>query len=413
VEYAQILKQAWGTAWRYRALWVLGIILALTATSWSVPMWYGGTHDDDDEGRLVYVLPDGSRIVIPGDEGEASDKDGDVILNYRHQADDWPVQQGDTVISYNPPDEFSVAVASTSADGRVRLRTLDIRPRTVSGVVALGIGLILFLLCLFVVSRIARYVAETSLIRLVGEYQETGERRGVWQGLRMGWSRSAWRLFLIGWVVNLVGILAGILLFAAILAPLPLWVQGSEAVIFLLAFVTGSLFFLAIALVVVGSAVLSLVKRLAWRACAMEDLGVLAAIGRAYRVVKSHLKDVALVWVIAWAVRWVWRLALIPVVLGLVGVALLTGSLPALLTGGLTSLVSSGDLPVFLALGVGLPIFVVVFVAPLLLFAGLREVLLSALWTLSYRELRPLESRVVPSRAKGVEPGLKAAPAAP
>jgi hypothetical protein len=418
VEYTQILKQAWHTAWRYRALWILGILLALTATSWSVPVWYGRSKDDSDGGRLVYVLPDDSRIIIPGSDAAGTEpgtggerkEDGDLILNYKGQANGWPVQQGDVVISYAPPDEFSVAVAAADRNGQVDLKTLEIWPGTVGAIIALGIGLIVLLGLLFVVSRIARYVAETALIRMVGEYEETGERRGVWQGLRAGWSRSAWRLFLIDLLVNIVGVLAGILLFTAILAPLPLWVQGSEAVIFTLAFLTGSLFFLAIALLVVGSAALSLFKRIAWRACAVEGLGVFGSIGRAYRVIRGHFKDVGLLWLIALAVRWAWRLALVPIVLGLLGVALLTGSLPALLTGGLASLVSSGDLPVFLALGVGIPVFAVVLLMPLLLLAGLREVFVSALWTLSYRKMRSSEDAATQPAPDRDVPGLESAP---
>jgi hypothetical protein len=390
------LKQAWHTAWHYRALWVLGVVLALTATSWSAPVWYGRSRDDSGEGRLVYVFSDDSRIIIPGDDAggarQKSGDGGDVILNYKHQADDWPLRPGDVVINYAPPDEFSVAVAATDASGRVDLKTLEMWPGSIGAIIALGIGLLTLLFLLLVASRIARYVAETALIRMVGEYQETGERRSVWQGVRMGWSRSAWRLFLISLSVNMVGIVASALLFATILAPLPLWIRGGKAVIFPLAFLTGSLFFLAIALAIVGSAALSVLKRIAWRACAVEDLGVLAAIRQAYAVIKRHLKDAGLVWLISLAVRWGWRLALVPVVLGLVGMALLTGSLPALLIGGLTSLISSGDLPVFLALGVGVSVFVVVLAAPLVILGGLREVFLSAFWTLSYGELHPLES---------------------
>jgi hypothetical protein len=410
MQYTQVLKQAWHTAWRYRALWVLGIILALTTTSLSAPLWYGRHDDRSSGGRLVYVLPNDSRIVIPGGPENKSEGDGDVILNYKHQADDWPFRQGDTVVSYNPPDEFSVAVVSTDRGGDLDLETLEIQPWTVGTALALGIGLISLLALLFVVSRIARYVAETALIRLVDEYQEAGERRGVWQGVKMGWSRSAWRLFLIDLLVDIVGVLASLLLFAVILAPLPLWVRGGEGVIFTFAFLTGSLFFLAIALVIVGSTALSLLKRFARRASALDGLGALAAIGRGYRIVRGHLKDAGLTWLITVAVRWGWRLALVPVVLGLVGVALLAGSLPALLTGGLTSLVTSGDLPVFLALGVGIPIFIVVLVAPLALLGGLREVFLSALWTLAYRELRPSEMEVR-QRSPRVESSLDAAPA--
>ena len=230
MEYTQVLKQSWHTAWRYRALWVLGIILALTATSWSMPIWYGRSGDDPSGGRLVYVHPDDSRLIIPGDDragtqGERKDG-GDLILNFRGQADDWPVKQGDVVIRYDPPEIFSVTTVAVNANGRTALKTLDVRPWTVGAIVALGIGLLAVLFALWVISRIARYVSETALIRLVSEYQETGERRGAWQGIRMGWSRSAWRLFLIDLLVAVGGILASILLFDG--DPGPLAAVGSR-----------------------------------------------------------------------------------------------------------------------------------------------------------------------------------------
>jgi hypothetical protein len=112
-------------------------------------------------------------------------------------------------------------------------------------------------------------------------------------------------------------------------------------------------------------------------------------------------------------VRWTWGALIVPVVLALIGVGVLAGSLPGLLVGEASSLFSSGDLPVFLALAVGIPLFLLVLTAPLVFLGGLREVLLSVTWTLAYRKLSALEGRVPhPSRAADA-PGLEASPAVP
>ena len=40
MRYDYVLKQAWRMVWRYRALWVFGVILALTTSSWSSATLY-------------------------------------------------------------------------------------------------------------------------------------------------------------------------------------------------------------------------------------------------------------------------------------------------------------------------------------------------------------------------------------
>ena len=54
-----------------------------------------------------------------------------------------------------------------------------------------------------IVVAIARYVSETAVIRMVDEYEGSGNKMTVRQGFRIGWSRTAWRLFLINLIVNL------------------------------------------------------------------------------------------------------------------------------------------------------------------------------------------------------------------
>jgi hypothetical protein len=164
--------------------------------------------------------------------------------------------------------------------------------------------------------------------------------------------------------------------------------------------------------VIVAATAVSVWKRLARQACALEGLGVTAAIGRGWWVMRQHLKDAGLTWLITFGLHLGWSVAMVPVVLLLVGAALMIGGLPAVAAGGLAGLAASGDTPIFVALALGIPVFLLVLFAPLVLLAGLRQVFVSSLWTLTYQELDALEGLdAEPLPAVG-KPGLEAAPAA-
>jgi hypothetical protein len=129
MDHMKVLKRTWEIIWRYRALWVFGIIFALTTA--------GG------------------------------------------------VNRG-TQYSFNGED-FSLG----------REFHIEEIPELTSALIAIGVGLACVTFILVIASVVARYVAETSLIRMVDDYEETGEKHSVRQGFRLGWSRTAWRLFLI------------------------------------------------------------------------------------------------------------------------------------------------------------------------------------------------------------------------
>jgi hypothetical protein len=371
----KITKRAWQMLWRYRALWVWGMVLALTATSWSA--WTLADLDDwrEDEWQGITITRGDNETF-----GQA--------LRRTLQA------------------EIDEANRELSA-----LLTEILHRRARVNVVALFVAVVAFVLVTHVVGRIARYVSEVALIREVDLYQASGERRGVWHALRLGWSRSAWRLFLINLTVDIVGTVVAILAFGLLFAPVALWVRGSEAVIFLFAFLTAGLFFVVLVAVIVWGTALSVLKRLAWRACALDGLRVLPSIRQGYAVLVQHFKEVGLAWLVTAAVRWGWRAVMVPVVLALIGLGLLSGSLPGLLVGGATSLFSGETLSAVLALAVGVPLFLFVLVAPLVFLAGLREVFLSATWTLTYRELSTVGIRASQPAPTAEAPGLEAAPA--
>jgi hypothetical protein len=341
-----------------------------------------------------------------------SDYSGDLILNYKHQADGQPYDQGDIILNYNPPDEYSLGIPYKNDQGNLALKTLAIRPEVIRLLVAAAIGLACLVFALIMAATAARYVGETALIRMVDDYEETGEKQGLRQGLRMGWSRTAWRLFLIDLLIAVPAALAIILLFLVALAPLLLWTSVSEA-----AGLVGSVFsvgfiLLAVCIVIALGATLSLLKRFFQRACALEDLGVIEAVRRGFAMVRQNLKVVGLMWLIVLGISLAWPIAMIPAVILTLGVAVVLGGMSALLVGGLAGLAVDGAVPWILAGAVGVPTFVLVLVVPLVLLGGLREVFLSSTWTLTYRELRPLtkmERKPLPELGA---PGLEATPLA-
>jgi hypothetical protein len=339
MDHVKILKRAWDITWRYRALWIFGIILALTTASGLPPRG-----------------------------------DGDGGVQYELGRDDL----------FGPGGAFPGP---------------DIAPRVVVSVlIAAGVALACVIVLLIVASAIARWVAEAALIRMVGDYEETDEQRSVRQGFRLGWSRTTWRLFLINLLVNLPVVAVFILLFALAVAPFFLWITESTAAGIIGTIAGIGLFFLILFLAIVVGAAVKVLLRFFRRACALEGLGVIESIRQGLGVVRRHLLDVGLMWLIMVGVQIGLTIAtialvivLFPVIIALLILGGVLGGVPALLVGGLASLFLEGAVPWVLGALIGIPIFALVVSVPWLFLGGLVEVFKSSVWTLTYRELRALE----------------------
>jgi hypothetical protein len=356
--------------WRYRALWLFGTILALTTIN--------GFYISLDPGwefngkRIPIRLTETSTVYIPG---------ADLTI-------DLTDPEG-TILQLNDSDleELRSFFAGELTAGSI--------PR---GVWAVLIALGIIAASMALVGLVARYVAEAATIRMVHEGEETGEKTGILRGFKLGVSRSAWRMFLIDIVINLPVKLVFFLAFVLALLPLLLWAVGSTATGLTGALLTaGSLFLLSILSIVV-SAVLSLFVQVSRRACAVEGLGVFASIGRGLGMVRRHFREVLVIWLIWIGTRLAWMAVSIPVLILLSPILLLfivagalLGALPALLVGGLLSPVLAGPFPWIVGALAGLPLFLLVMLAPMLFLGGLVEVFKSSTWTLAYRELCALE----------------------
>jgi hypothetical protein len=330
MDHLKVLRRSLEITWRYRVLWVFGILLALTTGGGGGGNGGGG----GGSGNRQLSLPPSGGIQAP-----------------------------------------------------------QIPPQVVSTLIVVGIGLACLILLLIVASLVVRYVAETSLIRMVADHEETGEKRSVRQGLRWGWSRTSLRLFLIELLVMVPLVVGFILLLLVALSPLLLWTTRSQAAGIVGTVATIGLVLLFILLLIAVIAAASLLIHFFRRVCALEEVGVRESIRRGYSLVRRHLKDVIIMWLIMVGLTLGWAILTIVATLILVLVGLVLGGGPALLAGSLAGMASrGGPMPWIVAGAVGLPIFLLVLIVPLLFLSGLWQVYKSSVWTLTYRELRTLEA---------------------
>ncbi len=321
MDHIQILKRAFSITTTYRALWVFGILLALTAGSQAG----GGGNDGGGAG--------------PGPR-------------------EWPT----------------------------------LSPEAMTGLIAAGAVVLAVTLLLFAAAIIARYVSETALIRMVDQHEATGVKVGVRQGIRLGWSRAARRLFLMDLALGLSTLIAFLLLLAVAASPLLVWLTDNTPLR-----VLGSVLAAALGVVVIFTAIaaaiaLSLLLKLWHRAVVLEDRGVNDAVRRGWQLLRRRLGDVGVMGIILFGLGLAKTIVLVPVVFLLLAVAVIGGGLPAMLAYAVTGLITQGAAPWIAAAIVGLPVFILVMVIPLALVSGLVQTFQSSTWTLTYSELASLEA---------------------
>ena len=238
---------------------------------------------------------------------------------------------------------------------------------------------------------VLRFVTRVSLIQMVNGYEETGEEVGFKAGLRMGWSRSALRLFLLDLMLTLPVMLAMILLIAPLgfLAFAALF--GRRARVGL-----GVVAILAVIPVILVGVVLGIVlgpiRELAYRAVVLEELGPWAAFKATVALVRRHLGPAALQWLILVGMRIAWGIVLIPVNAGPGLCASLRADCRGCWWAALRLWRRTGPWALILGGLVFLPVFIVVVALPNLALNTLATVYHSTTWTLTYRELLVLDA---------------------
>jgi len=364
LDISKILKRSWHILWNYRTLWIFGFILALAM---------GGNNFGNNN---RYSVNDGNNNNQTGIQAP----------------DGWEGLRGDT-----PSEKLNDAFRQIN-EGIQQLRTkypVEFR----MGIVA-AITLFVVILILSIVTAILRYVAETATIRMVDEYEQTDVKVGFRQGWKYGWSRTSWRLFLINFVTHIPA-----LILFVILGLVAWWIISAAlsgvASALVNSLVAGiGLSFLFIFITAILMVVLLLLRDFAWRMAVLEGSGVMESLKLATSLVKRNWKSVGLMWLVMIGIRIVWAVAFFILIFPLLIVSILTAVggvlvaiVPTLLTAGVASLLSAPDYwPWIFALIIGLPFFFVVAFSPIFLVSGWGQIYQSSVWTLTYRELKALET---------------------
>jgi hypothetical protein len=328
MNHINILKRAFNITVNYRVLWIFGMLLALTAGG------SGGSGGD-------------SGVKLDGNNGNGS----------------------------NPFGELP-----------------KITPEIMNVIIGAAIALACLILVLALIGIIIRYASENALIRMVDLYENSGEQLTFSQGFRLGWSRAAWKMFLIDLVASVATLAIFLLLLGIACLPLLVWLTKNEPLQILGTVIAVGLILLLVFAGILVGLVLTLILLFARRACALENLGIRDSIRRGYALVKSRLGDVVLMGVIMFGITLLWSLLMIPVVLAFALAAVIVAGLPALLVGAIVGMFTQGATPWIVAAIIGAPIFILAIIIPSAFISGWQQVFSSSAWTLTYREVLALET---------------------
>jgi len=336
VDQIQILKRAFEISWKYRALWLVGLLLVLAG---------GGV----------------ASLNTPGSPGPGPNPE------VSGGGNEW---QG-------LPGEASRVWAAVAAI------------LVIVGLVLLAI--IMFFALIGIARVVLRFMMRTSLIQMVNQYEETGEELSVGSGLKLGWSRTSFRLFLIGLLLKLpiALLIVGLIALGIVLAVTSFIIGSGPSIVFGVILI---LLLIPIAMVGIGLGILiSPLIQITYRACAVDGLGVWDAIRSAFGLVGRNLGPTALQWLLLVGLGIAWRVALIPINLLLVALALLIGGVPGAVIGVVGGLIGGWPWGLGAGLLVFVPLFILVVALPNLALDTAATVYHSTVWTLAYRELKVID----------------------
>ncbi len=353
MKHKNVLKRAWTLLWDYKALWIFGILLAITSASYSSQssFRFGGTDRNSESETFNFKSGDDFGAWIEGQVEDAEDE----------------IQ---------------------------RLRSgenLTENERTIFNIV---IAVLCIVIALIPIARALYYISETALIKMVDEVEESDKKYRIREGFSLGWSKEAWRLFLVDLVIFLPLFVVTIAGLALTVWPIVSGFIGNDSRKVIAVVTSIGLFFMLALFGIIVATILGLLKHFIRRKVVLGKMGVFESIREGTRFVKQNFKDVGLMWLINVGINIAWPIVLIPIVALVFGVSAVGGGLTALLA----SLVSAGSIRTITIFGA--LVFFAIMALPLFFVGGLKATYLSTAWTLTYRELAILETLDVPQIAE-------------
>lgn len=255
----------------------------------------------------------------------------------------------------------------------------DISPDTIFIII---IALVILVLLLGLVSIVVRQVTRAALIGMVFDIEKTAVVTAR-DGWRFGWSARAWRIFLINVIIGVPLAVLSLFLILMSFSPLLLLLAEATALKVTGVVLTVAAFLLVILFLLVLNAVITPVMELSWRSTALAQRGVFDSFRSAFSLIRQHLKDVVILWLLLFGVGIAWAILTLVVVLPVsLLAAALAGGIPALVVW----LVSNSWLGAAIA---GVPLALLALILVMSFATGLYLTFNSSVWTLGYLNMQP------------------------
>jgi hypothetical protein len=348
----KIFQNSWSVMLHYRALWIFGVILAMTTISFGSAIWLRDTENRPER----------------------------TLVNWEISAMDkaWIMEN----FGLDLPLSYTLKVS----DFQTRLDDLSISRMESSRLLNIIITIMVVLLTLFVITLVLRYIAETALIIMVNDKQKSNQVHSLREGWSLGFSFAALKLFLIDLVVYTLLLMLTPLLFLPALLPVIIVINTSPIAISLGLLLMTSLTLLSLAALIVMWIAGLITLQLARRASCLDGLGVLASIWRGIRLMRAQLGGVGVTWLVIVGLDLVYPILVAPVAILLAAVGLAVSGSLALILGSVLALVLAKTTAWTIAIIVGVMLLVLAVAIPMTLLGGMREVFISSVWTLTFRE---------------------------
>lgn len=359
IDIGKILKRAWQVLWNYKVLWIFAFLLALTAGSGNS----GGSNG-------------GSSYKFDGNNGYNGSE------------------------GYNPDYELNPEMAEVQTWFEENVEPLFATEQAaIRTAIWITVGIIALMIVIGLLVALVRYPTETAILRMVDNYEQTGEKVGFRAGWKLGWNRRAFRLWLIDLIIGLPALVLVLLLMGAGALFVVNMINGNEG-----AAIAGSValigclvvFFISFAILMVF---LSLLRQFFARKAALEETTVGDSFRQGWAMFKRNWKSAALMWLVMLGIGIGFGIAamiaffvLIPTYVIMAIPGAIVGAIPGAIAFGITSIFANAPWNWIIAVLVALPFFATVALAPMTLLQGLYMLFESNVWTLSYREMKALEA---------------------
>lgn len=346
-DIGSILTRAWQILWKYKVLWILAFLLALTCGS-------------------------GANFSGSGYRFSGNHRSLESFNNFQYQPEITRLENW-----------FQQTFGSWFAT----------EEKAVTTIFLIVLGVILLSILVGLLAALVRYPAEAAIIRMVDVYDQSGVKYGFKQGWKLGWTRRAFRMWVIDLLVSLPMILWA-LLFTALFA-----------VVILSGFTNYDSTFSALALGLVCLLLpfillqifLTLVRHFVVRVAALENTTIAESFKLGWAMFKRNRKNAALMWLVmvGFGIAMAMGLAaaffiLIPAYAVMSIPAAIVAAIPGAVGYGITALINPQVWPWIIGALLALPFFFMIAFSPLIFVSGLCSLFSNNVWTLTYRRMKQM-----------------------